>query len=661
MQLLYIWIDVVGKKDLDGNSVINDLNLSFTDEYKINYNKDANFLSIEKNESKIPSGFFDSNSEGVVQQVSCIVGSNGAGKTTILKHILETDCLSAKEKPHWKTIQVIKYDKEIFVYHNIENLKTNTKLYKIYDCSSKEKLIENNTEILISGNYFRTSRLFFSNDSYVRLDSSTYTHERTKQIGFNLNDLNTLKSFFYNKCSLNTHKMEYFNDWFHRYNQILTKDIRSNQFQSVIDLLLLKSIKDNKMVERFKYFNSFRLRCLDITKIFKPPIDITNEIWSDSQILKGKDRYEFLKNIIHLKYDRVLTHIDYDNIITILTWKHLLKSNSINNEHNLGVAERLELYLMLEIIMVLYDWKDYQIPSDKFILSDLLMELKNALIADSKKSKKGESLSKLQESRKEQLLSYFIIANNAIESLKKIEKNKGLRFDKEYADEVLEFIKDQVISNQSFVLKYILVDGLAYSSGERAFLNIYSWLNMTNYLRSVFDIKFNLYDNILLLIDEPDLYCHPEWQKRMIKELIEMCNILFKGKKVHLIYSTHSPITLSDIPRRNTICLNKVDGEIRIIDDEERSETFGANIYDLYNDSYFLKEFIGDFARSKIDEAIGIIYEKYTQIMNNEDNSRISIDNIYNNAKSIVPLIGEPIIKRKLEQMIDRIEKSVRD
>lgn len=62
----------------------------------------------------------------------------------------------------------------------------------------------------------------------------------------------------------------------------------------------------------------------------------------------------------------------------------------------------------------------------------------------------------------------------------------------------------------SFVLKYIDIGGLKLASGERALLNFFSWLYIVPYFRCIdTSLETSLRDNILLLIDEIDLYCHP--------------------------------------------------------------------------------------------------------------------------------------------------------
>ena len=72
-----------------------------------------------------------------------------------------------------------------------------------------------------------------------------------------------------------------------------------------------------------------------------------------------------------------------------------------------------------------------------------------------------------------------------------------------------------------FILKYISIMQPGISSGERALQNFLSWLNLlTDYSDLLGDRSIRLGKNLILLIDEMDLYLHPEWQRRFLNELI---------------------------------------------------------------------------------------------------------------------------------------------
>lgn len=49
------------------------------------------------------------------------------------------------------------------------------------------------------------------------------------------------------------------------------------------------------------------------------------------------------------------------------------------------------------------------------------------------------------------------------------------------------------------------------------------------------NVKESTFDNILLLIDEIDLYCHPSWQQKLLNHLIREVKFIFKEKNVQII------------------------------------------------------------------------------------------------------------------------------
>ena len=188
------------------------------------------------------------------------------------------------------------------------------------------------------------------------------------------------------------------------------------------------------------------------------------------------------------------------------------------------------------------------------------------------------------------------------------------------------------------------------SSGEHALLNLFSrlyWFLNTNIKKGRFRKPYKHY---ILLIDEGDLAFHPNWKKKYVKSLLgtlpHFFNELDHKPSFEIIFTTHDPLTLSDIPNSNVVYVTKtndVDGvEIFRIEDNNRpSKTFGANISTLLADSFFTENsLIGDFAFDKIQEAI--------KWLNNKSDKK---DHKY--YKKVIQIIDEPIIQRKLAEMYD--------
>ena len=204
------------------------------------------------------------------------------------------------------------------------------------------------------------------------------------------------------------------------------------------------------------------------------------------------------------------------------------------------------------------------------------------------------------------------------------------------------------VSNAQVVINY------GISSGERALYTFFSRL-----IGEIFGkqgeihhaainkiIHDNKYDGktIIILLDEPDLQLHPEWQQKFIDMLLQLLWLYFPKIKFQIIITTHSPILLSDIPKSNVIFIDKnTDGSSIVCNEVDFNETFAANIHSLYNNSFFLEGIpIGGFAKRKVEE----LYNR----INNSILSDNTIEEIYR--------IGEPIIRGVLLKLYDEKRKS---
>jgi predicted ATPase len=174
------------------------------------------------------------------------------------------------------------------------------------------------------------------------------------------------------------------------------------------------------------------------------------------------------------------------------------------------------------------------------------------------------------------------------------------------------------------------------SSGENAFLTMFSrFYSLTN-------IRLQE-STLIVLLDECEVNFHPNWQKKLVYYLNNILPKIFPNSTIQIILSSHSPIILSDIPRSNVLFLKKEDGVIISSQLEEKKQTFGANIHTLLSDAFFMQEgMVGDFAKEKINSLIDKLTSRY-KIIENE------IEEI----KDIIDIIGEPVIKSKLIQMLN--------
>lgn len=202
-----------------------------------------------------------------------------------------------------------------------------------------------------------------------------------------------------------------------------------------------------------------------------------------------------------------------------------------------------------------------------------------------------------------------------------------------------ESIRDKLINNGEL----IPYPYNSLSSGEQHLMNSILTIAYHNY--NLLSVKggdgLKKYKNINLIFDELELYLHPEYQRRYVKNLLEM---LSKIREItnqyeisyNIMMVTHSPFILSDIPSQNILKLEN--GEPK---PNDNINSFAANIYDLLNDEFFLKNgAVGAYSQNYINT---IIY-KIEKINPDTDKK------IINELKIKIAIIGDELIRYGLEE-----------
>lgn len=177
---------------------------------------------------------------------------------------------------------------------------------------------------------------------------------------------------------------------------------------------------------------------------------------------------------------------------------------------------------------------------------------------------------------------------------------------------------------------------LEMSSGQFSFLTLFSRFSYAVEKMS----EENSYNSYLLLIDEGDLYFHPQLQKDWLYHFIQMIEIIFNGS-IQVILTTHSPLVLSDLPNTNVTFLSIGSFEAtHFLENTEGSpRTFAANISELFSNSFFINDgLIGKFAKERINNCIRWLLNASPVEVYKERDSIIKF----------IDLIGEPILSNKV-------------
>lgn len=259
------------------------------------------------------------------------------------------------------------------------------------------------------------------------------------------------------------------------------------------------------------------------------------------------------------------------------------------------------------------------------------------------------------------------------------------------------FDMEVILSDESGTVKGDECNTDMLSSGEQQLMHsvqsiIYHLLNIQSvHLKEGSGVKYN-YVNVIF--DEIELYFHPDYQRKFIFTLLSSLRRLTDGgllkdiRGLNFIFSTHSPFILSDLLQENVLLLEMKEGKSMPV--KNKIQTFGANIHDLLARDFFMKSFIGEWAKTSINNTVLIL--NYWQALREEqkyggqgkegEQKRLfwkgEVANIKNEivqrkldlrsidaaafnhekAKSLrdfISLIGEPVIKIKLISMFESL------
>jgi hypothetical protein len=222
------------------------------------------------------------------------------------------------------------------------------------------------------------------------------------------------------------------------------------------------------------------------------------------------------------------------------------------------------------------------------------------------------------------------------------------------------------------------------SSGEKQ--QIFSINAIIYHLRNIHSVYSSQDDTLIkypyisVVLDEIELYFHPELQRnfvhRLLKaiETIDLANI----RGINFFFITHSSFILSDIPRITSLFLEIDRNTGKAAPLKEKPYTFGANIHELLSSGFFMKDTIGEFARRKISELL-----KFCQsVINTREDSLETIRKEYETKRDefnfICDNIGEGYVKgivrnhltqvdrildkdRLLTSRIDRLNKEIKE
>lgn len=541
------------------------------------FHYDSNNHSLTSEDTnKLPRDFFGEN----ICDVTGIIGKNGSGKSNAIELVCKV-LKGAKSSINCDFLFVTEEDGHLFCYYLFRNgfsPQSNLNIhFKEYSGSI------NPLKVVFFSNVFDERKNEF--DKEVSDISVNNLHRRTAFVRNNkLSDfekqirLINSKIFSSLNIDLPTKIQLTSKVWINRYSYSMERGLYGESFEIVRELKRLFRDRLREIRPENKFIHLFRFGFFFDTynKIFR---SIRHR---DNDFPEVANKFnEFLKEQFNLRTEEIS-----ENMISFL--KQVLFNFSSSQlslffEKNKQKESDVEYEKLMKQIDFLFDLK--------FSISELNLEYST-------------------EGSRNRSLEYFTFGYNS-----KVSK----RF-------INEFIS---LFGQSNVFE---INWLGISSGHKAYLNLFSSLYQ--------ELRYTRQNNLLLCIDEGDLYLHPMWQTEFFDKLLTVLPVIYSGN-VQLILTSHSPFLLSDLPNQNITILDKDSIGASLNGIDLMNNTFGGNLYDLYAEPFFLgKKRTSDFAYKKIRALIATVEKKSFQNMDRESLTLLA------------DLIGDEVIQFQIKKLL---------
>ena len=619
------------EKDENSSEFIENLyekDFIFYNKYIIKYMD--KMLYIEKNNKYLSNFYSFDNNTNV--DITGIIGKNGTGKTALLSYIIRFIYSNVNYKYNYIIIFEID-DKINIFYNNIEIRNVNELKGNGYEINEQKELQE------FYNIYKKLDSIFYSNS--VNLRNNLIKFDISSIGYYNISLYSDLqRNFKKNAISIGNigTNTEFLDMRFQNDNLVEVKNnlarknlkyiIEENYFNvkfvkidfpffSKDNIFVKKSITDtwrykdeyNKDIE-YKVINGYQ----NVVKvkpteneylIYKKLIEKYNKAQEDY----SKAKYMILFAIIDIYFETLYGMINQEISITYIRDKiaKICIRKNVNIERVMeNIFKQLEEITIDELIKKSHlqnNFVDELIEKIRLlnIKYKTVLEIVNKLYSLDKKSfKLGKRFSKDNDFDSNK--PYILVCNKNFK----------------YLDNIL------LINNFNENIFDLEFRGL--SNGEQAFLDLFS---------NFYDIKDKIRnESILIFMDEPDLYLHPEWQRKLIYDIIKFFEKFYANKYVQVIISSNSPYILSDLYADNVIMLGSIN--------EVAQNIFASNIHDLLRNKFFMDFTIGEFSKQKIEK-----------ILKHINSTNVIDKTTYEQLKQYIDIIGDELLKCKINSMLE--------
>jgi len=560
--------------------------------------------------------------------ISAIVGKNGSGKSSLIELLyvflynisLKTGVLPLKEENE-KAIRRKVNKINIEVYYStdgvsIKSLSCNNEKYQIRTFNAPKKVKDSKDLI-----YEDLEKLFYT----ISVNYSHYALNST-ELGKWLDNVFHKNDSYQTPIVINPFRDE--------------GNIDINNEDELVKSRILSNILFN---EKAKDKNGFVL------------------ILPDKVVRSLKFKLDIKKGIIDTGNKK------HDNLLKEATPKIVQKAFDIFNVSHLVEISPEEKYLQVAynyIVRKIYSIQKKYISFKKKEFEFIVFDSRKGYKIDYRKL--GKLISQILKNKShisfkfKQALNFIVNSKRGIISAGRyitIDELRNYVNERRNQEEVINFVPPSFFKFDIKFTKGRNYSSLSSGEKQRVFSTATILYHLYNLNSVESTVSLTKYTSINIIFDEIELYFHPEWQRQFVSNILDSLRIIDipQIKSLNMIFVTHSPFVLSDIPSSNILYLNQ-DGT----PDTNRIErTFGANIHNLLEDSFFHNEgTVGSFAKNEI---IGTL--NWLKIQGNKFMKRKFFDDIDINIKydefedkkeyhkAIIELIDEPVVKYQLKKM----------
>ena len=577
MKLVYLYVE----NALEG-VIGRDLNFSSRYEICLDEKVEANGRTIF-NLKLSKKDFCDDILYGKNVEVFGIVGDNGTGKSTILDYIrrLHYDGRSFTDECGF-SFSIWEEKGQFVLYKNH---------FKEKDASICLTDKYSDTEIRLirgKGRDFRTGIVYYSDivdEKYVYnqfnggFDRNLFRKQKNVSTSYYLsgasdsemeekfksNNFQSIRNYFHNEVK---RELTFIGD-------IAEKGERLQKLYHIPDKIeMIFMLTNFNVIEREILKNDLSSYTRDIHNISNGGLEETAFI-TIAKLLKAE--YEALNNTSYIGYNRARHSIDYEWMLALRIEYNCIIDMLCFMKENLWGDIKTELDdTFYDVREAVYDlrstFSEKNVFKENFALirrfNDILLHV---LIQDN-----GYGGDLLKYKTFIEKFRMFLLENkfNLKEESKVHQRNVSIEIPinaEHYKNAVLDLF--QAYKKLSY--KNWLRFSWGMSSGEKSKVTLFS--------RFYEVLKMEEEGDTLLLLDELDYYMHPSWQQNILSDFVMFLNTVFPDRDFQIVFTTHSPITLSDVRKDNILFLSNENSKGHM------EETFAANIASLYLSAFSMR------------------------------------------------------------------------